>query len=212
MSEADEHFSDAELRELLASIDHPVPAIRANDVVMRARASSGWRSALIAATAVFAVASVAAASVHSSFVTHLLEQIRGTPSSAHAARASGEAAGAGLSRGIAFVPGDRVEVEFRAAQPSGALQVRWVDAGSVLLTQTGAEGEAHYALTPMGVIVDNGRSTASYSLVLPRTVARARVRVAGREVLAKDADTISCGGTRDSNDLCTIVLTGAPPR
>jgi hypothetical protein len=209
----DTHFSDEELRELLASIDHPLPEVDVNQVITRGRSRSGLRSALLAAGAVLAVATAAAATVRSSVVAHLLDQMRTARSTAQRAHASSEpATGAVASRGIAFLPGDQVDVEFRAVQPRGEVQVRWADASSVLLTQTGAEGDAHYSLTPTGVIVENAGSAASYSLILPRSVPRARVRVAGREVLAKNSDTISCGGTRDERGMCTIVLTAAKPR
>lgn len=213
MPNPDTQFSDEELRELLTSIDHPAPAIEANQVIMRARVRSGWRSALLAAGAVLAVATVATATIRSSFVVQLIERARSARSTAQATPASKESAtGAAASRGIAFVPGEQVDVEFRAVQQSGEVQVRWADASSVLLTQTGTEGDAHYALTPTGVIVDNVGSAASYSLVLPRGIPRARVRIAGREVLAKNADTISCGGARDQSGMCTIVLTAARQR
>jgi hypothetical protein len=213
MSNPDTHFSEEELRDLLASIDHPVPPVDVHEVIMRARARSGWRSALLAAAAVLVVASAAAATVRSSFVAHLLDRMHTARSTAQSARTpSAVATGVAASRGIAFVPGMQVEVEFRAVQSSGELQVRWADASSVLLTQTGAEGDAHYALTPTGVIVDNARSAASYSLVLPRSVQRARVSIAGREVLAKNGETISCSGARDDRGICTIVLTAAGPR
>ena len=212
MSNPETHFSEEELRELLASIDHPVPPVDVHEVIMRARARSGWRSALLAAAAVLVVATAAAATVRNSFVAHLLDRMHARPTSQSARTPSAVATGVAASRGIAFVPGMQVEVEFRAVQSSGELQVRWADASSVLLTQTGAEGDAHYALTPTGVIVDNARSAASYSLVLPRTVQRARVSIAGREVLAKSGDTISCSGARDEKGICTIVLTAAGPR
>ena len=83
--------------------------------------------------------------------------------------------------------------------------------GTVLLAQTGSNGEAHYALTPTGVVVDNEGSTASYSLVLPRSLPRARVRIAGRVVLSKDGDTVSCAGARDDSGTCVIVIGVAPP-
>lgn len=213
MPNHDTQFSDEELRELLTSIDRPVPGVDLNAVIMRARARTGWRSALLAAAVVLVVATAAAATVRSSFVVHLLERMHAARSTAQSARTSSTVASdAAASRGIAFVPGVQVDVEFRAVQRSGELQVRWADASSVLLTQTGAEGDAHYALTPTGVIVDNAESAASYSLVLPRTVPRARVRIAGREVLAKNGDTISCNGARDDRGICTIVLTAARQR
>lgn len=131
---------------MLASIDHPVPPLRENDVIRRAHVRGGRRSALLAAAAVIMVASVA------------------TPRVAH--KAPDAVAGDAASRGIAFATGPQVDVDFRFEQAAGALQVRGADVSSVVLAQTGSSGEAHYALTPGGVIVDNGGSTASYVFAL----------------------------------------------
>ena len=205
MPEPEEQFADDELSRMLASIDHRVPALRVNDVIKRARIRSGRRSALLAAAAVILAASVATAAVPGSYLRRYLQHLIDGRATALAPRQTGSAVASDVSsRGIAFAPGPHVDVDFRAEQASGALQVRWADVSSVMLAQTGSSGDAHYALTPGGVIVDNGGSTASYSLVLPRTLARARVRIAGRLVFSKDADSVSCTGTRVDTGSCVI--------
>ena len=209
MPDSNEQFADAELSRLLASIDHRVPLVNVNDVIRRARTRSGRPDLLIAAAALLAVAGVAAASVPGTFLNRYAERLLARVTQAPATVAPAPAASDAASRGISFVPGAQVDVDFRAVQTSGALQVRWVDAGTVLLAQTGSNGEAHYALTPTGVVVDNEGSTASYSLVLPRTLSRAHVRIAGRVVLSKDGDTVSCAGARDDSGTCVIVIGAA---
>lgn len=205
MPERDEQFADEELSRMLASIDHPAPPLRASWIIARARARAGRRSALLAAAAVLMVASVATASVSGSFVRRFLQTLLDGGAPAPVAAPTGNAAATdAASRGIAFAPGAQVDVDFRAEQTSGALQVRWAEVPTVMLTQTGASGDAHYALTPSGVIVSNDGSTASYTLVLPRTVMTARVRVAGRIVFSKDADNVSCTGTRVDTGSCVI--------
>ena len=207
MPDPDEQFADDELSRMLAAIDHPLPRLAASDVIMRARRRSGRRSVLMAAAAVVAAASVAAAAVPGSFVHRYLQLASARVSTTPAAtKTAASAAIDAASRGIAFAPGPQLDVDFRAEQTSGALQVRWADVPSVYLTQTGSTGDAHYALTPGGVIVDNGGSTASYSLVLPRTLARTRVRIAGRMVLSKDGGTVSCAGARDESGSCVIAI------
>lgn len=205
MREPEEPFADDEMRGLLASIDHPAPVLSANDVITRARFRSRRRTALAAAAAVVLAASVATAAVPGSYfwrsVRHFIDRQAAAPAPRHSSDAGTSDA---TARGIAFVPGPQVDVDFRAEQASGALEVRWADVSSVMLAQTGSRTEAHYALTPGGVIVDNGGSIASYSLVLPRTLARARVRIAGRLVLSKDADSVSCAGARVDSGSCVI--------
>ena len=209
MPDSNEQFADAELSRLLASIDHRVPVVNVNDVIARARTRSGRPDLLIAAAALLAVAGVAAASVPGTFLNRYAERFLARVTQTPAAVAPAPAKNDAASRGISFAPGAQVDVDFRAAQASGALQVRWVDVGTVLLAQTGSNGEAHYALTPTGVVVDNEGSTASYSLMLPRTLPRARVRIAGRVVLSKDGDTVSCAGARDDSGTCVIEIGAA---
>ncbi|MEO8880410.1 MAG: hypothetical protein ABI446_08420 [Gemmatimonadaceae bacterium] len=208
MSESQDHFEDDALSRMLASIDHPIPPLEVGSVMRRARGRSGRRSALLAAAAVIMVASVATATVPGSFGRRYLERWISGRVAPHAPATSAQTRGEGASdagaRGIAFAPGAQVDIDFKAEQASGALQVRWADVATVMLAQTGSQGEAHYALTPGGVIVDNAGSRASYSLVLPRTLARARVRVAGKVVLSKEGQAISCAGVREDTGSCVI--------
>lgn len=207
MPDTDEQFADDVLSTMLASIDHPAPLLAANDVIRRARMRSGRRSILMAAAAVIALASVAAAAVPGSFFYRYLQRMSAHRSASPAVPGRTDpTVNDAASRGIAFAPGPQLDVDFRAEQTSGALQVRWSDVPTVYLTQTGSSGDAHYSLTPGGVIVDNGGSTASYSLVLPRTLPRAHVRIAGRMVLSKDGETVSCAGARDDSGNCVIVI------
>jgi plastocyanin len=207
MPNPDEQFADDVLSAMLASIDHPAPLLRVHDVVMRARTRTKRRGALLAAAAVIAVAGVAAAAVPTSFLHRYLERLTAHRSaSPTAVGATAPTANAAASRGIAFAPGAQLDVDFRAEQVSGALQVRWAEVPSVFLTQTGSSDDAHYALTPGGVIVDNGGSTADYSLVLPRSLPRAHIRVAGRMVLSKEGESVSCAGVRADSGSCVIVI------
>ncbi len=206
MPETNEQFADAEFSRLLASIDHRVPVVNVNDVIRRARLRPSRSNVLVAAAALLFMASVAAASVPGTVLHRYAQRILVRATQAPVAVTPVPAATDAASRGISFAPGSQVDVDFRAAQAAGSLQVRWADVSTVLLAQTGANGEAHYALTPDGVIVDNDGSTASYSLVLPTTLPRARVRIAGRVVLSKDGATVSCAGSRDKSGTCEIVI------
>jgi hypothetical protein len=208
-----DEIADAELSRLLALIDHPMPRVSAGDVIARARAPRARRSVLMAAAAVIAMASVAAATVPGAPVLRYLQRLHAARSPAPPARVATDSPSSdAASRGIAFTPGATVEVEFRAAQAAGAVQVRWADVPTVRLTQSGSTGDAHYALTTNGVIVDNAGSLASYTLVLPRTVADARVRIGDRVVMAKRGDSVSCTGMREKSGACVIAMDGGRNR
>ncbi|MBA2685886.1 MAG: hypothetical protein H0U66_15490 [Gemmatimonadaceae bacterium] len=208
MTNSQEYFDDDELSGMLASIDHPVPPLEVGAVIRRARIRSGRRSALLAAAALIMVASIATATVPGSlgrrYLREWLDRRSASRTPAVAVQARGDGADDAASRGIAFAPGPQVDIDFKWEQSAGALQVRWADVAKVMLSQTGSQSDAHYALMPNGVIVDNAGSRASYSLVLPRTLERARVRVAGKVVLSKEGQTLSCAGVHADTGSCVI--------
>jgi uncharacterized protein YuzE len=80
------------------------------------------------------------------------------------------------------------------------------DVPSVRLTQTDVGGDVHLELTPDGVVVGNEGATASYALVLPRTLERATVRVGERVVVTLASTGLSCGGRRVAGTSCTVSM------
>lgn len=212
MGHPERQFGDAELSAMLRTIDHRPPSVSADAVMSRVRRARMRHSALIAACALVSMATIATAAVPGTalngFVRGLLgvsarhEGGSGQPSQVGAASPAASAA----ARGVGFVPGERANIVFRAAQEAGELSVRVGDVASVRITQTTAGGEARFDLTPDGVVVGNEGSTASYELVLPTSLARATVRVGSRAVVSKDRSELTCEGKSVREESCEVPL------
>ncbi len=209
--------SDDSLAMLLRAVDHPVPTISIDTIMSRARRRTRWHAWLGAAAVLFAAGAAAAAVSPSTVVryvravlAHQRAEIAGIArrpavSSATARRP------AQAVRGVSFVPGNRVDIAFRDRQATGVLRVRIADVPSVQLSHDSSV--AAYTLTATGVMVDNAGSSASYELVIPRNVARARVVVGARTVLIKEADRVTSTGIRDTaGDYVIAILNTDPGR
>lgn len=211
MENPEQQFSDAELTALLRSIDHRPPRVEADALMHRVRRRRTMRSALLAACALASVATIATAASPGSALNRIVRDLMGltSPSVTRSARPSAKfppGSRAEAPRGIAFVPGERANIVFRGGQASGELHVDVDDVTSVQLTQTSEGGETRLELTPDGVVVGNEGTTASYSLVLPRTLARATVRVGGRAVVTLSPVGLSCGGRHEAALACTVSM------
>ena len=180
---------DAELQETRALLNllpaaEPLPALRIDAIMRRARRPRLRWGAIAAALALF-VATVAGATVGRPYVQALVARIRAvvhpTPPVPPNASGRGQA-------GIAFVPGPLAEIAFDASQATGALHVSLADTAEVLIDPTAS---VTYRVHPDGVIVHNRGSEASYDIVVPRQAAHVRILVAGRVLFEKIGSAVS---------------------
>ena len=210
MQDPDRHLIDGDFAPLFALLDHPTPRVDAARIIARVRRNRTRRSAMLAAAALLGAATIATAAVPGTALNDLVGSLlgRGSTTIVRPSRASSappeprSAAAAPL--GIAFIPGDRATIVFRADQPSGELYVRVDTTSSVKITATG--GDARYDLTPAGVEIDNAGSTASYEIVFPTALAHATVRANERVVVSKERSALVCGARRVSTGSCVVAL------
>ena len=197
-----------ETAALLASLDHIVPRPDVEAVVARARRSN-WhgRRALAAGLALLVVAVGAAAALPHSPVRQWLGRVLGVGRRhAAVARDTNGAVQSGRN-GVALLPGPSIEVVFRERQSAGSIRIL-LDSGPDAVVQT-VGGAVRYAVGPSRVVVDNAHASASYEVLIPRTVPRARVRIGDRVVFAKEQAAISCDVPADSAG--RYVIDFAPP-
>lgn len=212
MTGTERPFDDVELSIVLRSIDHRPPSVRADDVMRRVHRRHRWRSALLAASALVSMATIATAAVPGTVLNGFVRGVLGLreaptllpkhPSPAAPAQAPRVAA----ARGVAFVPGERAIIMFRASQSSGEVRVSLAEVTTVRITQTTERGDASFDLTTTGVEVGNEGSAASYEVVVPTTLAHVTVRVEGRTIVTKDGAELSCGGRRISGVSCIVAV------
>ena len=219
MRDSSQQSSDEELSALFRSIDHPAPALRAERVMALSRARRVRRSTFLAAATVLLAASVATAAVPGSPVRALIDRVLAPRAARVRAGAPprAQAADDAVARGIAFVPEHGARVAFASAQPMGSLRVRLTSGASLRITQTSADRDAQFALTPDGVSVSNAGSTASYEILIPASIAEAHIHIGGKSVYSKTGAELSCDGTLDPERSCLISMQrtesgAAPPR
>jgi hypothetical protein len=209
MGDSRQQMTDDELSILLRAVDHAPPALRADEIMARARRRHMRRSTLIAAATFVAAATVAAAAVPGFTLHEYIRNAIGSrvPQTAHvAAPAQAPTSTAAVSRGISFVPGRRSRIVFAAEQSSGSLRVRVIDGSSLRITQSSSDREAQFTLTPDGALVHNSGSTASYEVFIPDRIFDAVVLIAGTSVYSRIGMHSACAGTRDSEQGCVISM------
>ena len=208
MGDPSQQMTDEELSTLLHAIDHAPPVLRVERVMMLSRRRQMRRGALIAAATVVLAASVATAAVPGFSVPALLRLTftRDTPPLSSHAHPQAQSADVSVARGIAFVPAHEVRIEFAADQVLGSVRVRLTKEASLKVTQASSDRDARFALTPDGVSVSNAGSTASYEILIPATLARAYIELAGRPVYAKVGTQLKCKGTLDAERSCLISM------
>jgi hypothetical protein len=202
---------EGDFAQLFALLDHPVPRVDAIEIITRVRRHRARRSALLAAAALLCAATVATAAVPGTGLNDIVRSLLGGTSTATVRPPRGSSEQVQLPAvpapplGIAFVPGDRATITFRADQSSGELYVRVDTTSSIRITATGGH-VARYDLTPSGVEIDNVGSTASYELVLPATLAHATVRVSERLIASRERGKLECGERPARGNGCVVVL------
>lgn len=197
---------------LLAAIDHRRPSVSVDAVIARARMSTGvqWRPLVAAGVAVIMLASAATAAVPGTALHRYLARVFAVSPAPLPRRAPTAPVAAPATRhlgasGIAFVPASTVEVVFRDGQTAGAIRITLRDSQFVRLEHYG--GNAGYALTATGVVVENAGSRASYVLMLPRAGRHVVVRVGNRIVFARTNDHIATAAARDSSGSYVLAFT-----
>jgi anti-sigma factor RsiW len=203
--------SEVQLAKLLHAVDHPAPAVSADQLIARATVLSTphWRPALAAGFALLILAGAAAAAVPGSFVRRYAERMLARAPFSMARPASGRHAPSGAQQtaasGIAFVPSRDVEILFRDAQSAGEMRITLRDSDVVRVAHSG--GSAAYTLTDAGVMVENVGSGASYAIVLPRGETRAVIRVGNRAVFTKRNAHVSTTAAQDSSGAYVLDFT-----
>ncbi|MDB4949186.1 MAG: hypothetical protein JWM27_1835, partial [Gemmatimonadetes bacterium] len=109
--------------------------------------------------------------------------------------------------GVAVVPGRAFELAFRAPQRRGRVTVVMTDGPEARVDPIG--GAVAFALTDGGIAVDNRGSAAGYRVSLPRSLAAARIRVAGRTLAFKRGAGLAVPGTPGARDSVTLPLSAA---
>jgi hypothetical protein len=198
-------LTDDDLSTLLRSIDRAPPVVNIDHIIARARQRHSRRNILIAAAAILATATAAAATVPG-LLMHTLGHHAEVNREIRPHSPAQLPLVAGSARGIAFAPERGVRIAFATAQTTGTVRIQSTDDSSLRITQTSSNREAQFGLTPDGVSVDNSGSTSSYEISIPATLRDAEVRIAQRIVYVKNGAHRLCSGSDDPKHNCTIAM------
>jgi anti-sigma factor RsiW len=204
--EAELRAGDAEVRGLLAVLDHPVPERK--PPVAAARGTSLRRAALAASLALLLAGGAAAAVPGTPLNRWIRERVApAAPPAGHPAapvpagstRNDGQAAG-----GVEIPATSELTLVFGESEPAGRLTVVTADRPDVSLRAFG--GAVAYQVGEGRIVVDNRRPAARYALEVPRELTRLTVLVGGRLVF--DSDRRPLGATTGD----TVSLSVEPAR
>lgn len=167
---------DRGIAELLSVLDHPVPHVDPDELVLRARRGV-VRLELVAASVALLVLAGAAFALPGSPVRSWVSGAFGGPRETAGVPAGWEQGGA-FERppsGVSVLPGRDFELVFETAQDSGVIRISLSDQAEMTIHSD--SGDIGYSVEPQGVTVLNSGSVANYQLVLPEGAESIRIRV-----------------------------------
>ena len=181
---------------LLDRLDGEVPLRTLAAVLGRARPRVS-RGMLAAAAIIICMVTAAGATVRTGLFHRATDWLLGPRPWLEASPAAPvpHQADAAAQGGIAFEPAGDVEVVFADAQPSGTIEVTLSPDSKVSITASAPVG---YTVRKGRVAVVNQGGTASYRIVLPRSVPIASIRIANRLVFSKHGSTLTTETRADS--------------
>jgi hypothetical protein len=209
---------DRNADELLALLDHPVPAISAHAIIARlktpaVRNGTGAPIRQIAAgiallfLAFGAAAAIPASPIHNfwvSVVARLGSHQRRNAVRVGSVRSPVPNQGTRGSSALAFVPDSAFDVVFTHAQESGVIRVAFVDGRELRVNSS--SGPTSFTLGRHQVLADNVSSTASFDVSVPKGLHSFRIVIGSDTVLQYLGFDIQTVGTQEAPGSFTLPL------
>jgi len=205
---SDARDEEAEILQLLGTLDHPVPRSDAASFVPTRSAWASWgrRAAIFAAAVALAGAAYAIpGSPLRIWVKQVAERIAGADAPSPDEKAP--ATNAPVTSGIAVPVQERFEIDFVAEQATGAVALSLTDGPNIVVRAIG--GTAAFTADAERLTVDNRTSTADYEIEIPRAASWVEIHVGARHVVVKDGARFAEGLGSDPSGRPRLSL--APP-
>jgi hypothetical protein len=207
----------ADVQALLRSLDHPVPPVTAESVVIRAggAAASGRRvTPLVRWAAVIALAAGAAGVAYAlpgspmpRWVAALAARLA-PRSEARAPEVARPATPARTSAGIAVEPGRELVIVFSPVAPGALARVTLSDGAEVVVRSRA--GAATFTSDAGRLLVAGTGAPDTVAIEIPRDARRVEVRAGGARLFLKDGARIDSRAVRLANGMYEIRLARPP--
>lgn len=206
---------DDEIRVLLATLDHPVPALSVASIAATARARGPSRPARpflrwAAAIALTVGAAGVALAAPGSPLLHWVETVAGRLGLAPGvSQAPVSPPPTRASAGIALPPSDRLAIVISSAGPGAAARVSLAD-GSEVVVRAPASA-ASFTTGADRLLVDLGATGDTLTIEIPRTAPRVELFVGDARVLVAERGKIATAITPDPAGGYTVLLSPTGP-
>ncbi len=203
-----------EVRALLETIDHPVPAVSAASVIALARARrrrqpSRWAAAILLTLGGAGAALAAPGSPVPGWVAAVAARLAGRTETPSAIPARAPAADRG-SAGIAVAPGRALAVVFTSANAGGLVRVSIGDGDEVVVRAPA--GAATFTAGTDRLIVEDRDAPDTFAIEIPRAAARVELLAGAERLLLAERGRVTGGIAPDTLSVYQVPLPAARPR
>ncbi len=175
-----------EVFALLRHVDHPPPRVDAQALAVRARARDfgwgRWAAGLLLALGLAGAAYAAPGSPLRAWLQAVVEWMGGRPDRSRLAPAPAQARDSSIA-GVAVTPGRDFLILFTSPQAGGQAQVSLTDGAEIVVRAP--IGAATFTSDVDRLVIDNGGSSATFEIQIPRAAPRVEIQVAGDRILLK---------------------------
>ncbi len=188
---------------LLQTLDHPVPPVTAESVMIRAGAAAPargrvpplarWAAAIVLAAGAAGVAYALPGSPVPRWIAALTSRLEARPER-QPREAGGAAARARESAGIAVAPGRDLVIVFSASTPGALARVTLGDGAEVVVRSPA--GGATFTSDAGRLLIQGPGAPDTVTIEIPRGARRVEIRAGGARVFLKDGASIDTGAAR----------------
>jgi len=191
------------LLDRLGALDHPVPAVRAGDIV-RSRSRRGWGQW---AAGIFLGAALAGAAyaIPGSPLPGVIARIVGSQETRGSSTVTAEPSDSVVVQaGIAVAPGSRLTISFETAVAGDTAVVSLSDSGDVVIQGRG--GISSFTSDPERVAIHREGGAGRFDIFIPRSAPLVTLEVGTRRILIKRASRVTADAPPDRQGRYVVPL------
>jgi len=198
---SDESHEQDDINALLRHLDHPMPPVSAEVIVVRARGRrpgwGRWAAGILLVAGLGGVAYAFPGSPVPRWVDAVVDAITGTGNPPTPANQVTPAAPADAAAGVAVTPGDDFTIRFAHVSDSGQARITLTEDSDIVVRAPG--GAATYTSDLNRLVINNQPTSATFEIAIPNRAPRVEIEIQGRRIFLKDHDRITAGRATSVN-------------